>query len=586
MSVQLPPFFLLHFFDPNNTGIPLQGGKLFTYIAGTSTKQATWTDYTQTIQNTNPIILNSRGECSMWLDPTLIYKLVLSPANDSDPPTSPLNTVDNVNAPALNPRTAAEIAASVTPTNYAYPELNILRYGADPSGIADSFPAINSASLVAAQHGGAMVSYPAGTYLVNTTITMLQNVTHAGAGINATTVKTNGNIPVFTMAGGATVTINCGGVRDMAIHGSWAASPSNTLSYGISCTGSNGTVFENLRILGCDVGFYGAFNFESFVTNVKVLGAGGDLNNQGFVLDYTNSTNVNNAFYMVNCGAFGTQSDGWDIRNGNGSNFVNCAAEACGGYGFSIGFSGTGTINPQFMQFSNCTGDSCTSSNWLIQGTVSLPAQDMLFSNCWSGLCATTNWAFINCINTIFTGCNGISAAQEAIFLDGGDSMTIVGFTGRNFNTSTSGHAGINILNSNNNFISGCDLSTANTSGGTFGIAENGTSNNNVIDGNLVPQGGQVLGNATRFINSKGFNPVGISGPTSVGASPATITAGPSPETHYLTQGSTNTATVTKGGKTLGTLTAGTTLVVELDPNTSYVVTWVTTTPNYIKDIH
>ena len=47
-------------------------------------------------------------------------------------------------------RTAAEIAAGVTPTNYAYPELLVERYGADPTGTNDSGVGFRNACLVAA----------------------------------------------------------------------------------------------------------------------------------------------------------------------------------------------------------------------------------------------------------------------------------------------------------------------------------------------------------------------------------------------------------------------------------------------------
>jgi hypothetical protein len=46
-------------------------------------------------------------------------------------------------------RTAAEIAAGVTPTNTAYPQGNVRRYGADPTGAADSTGAIQNALNVA-----------------------------------------------------------------------------------------------------------------------------------------------------------------------------------------------------------------------------------------------------------------------------------------------------------------------------------------------------------------------------------------------------------------------------------------------------
>ena len=65
----------LQFFDAN--GDPLVGGKLYTYEAGTNTPRATYVDSGGAVANTNPIILDSRGEANVWLDPTLAYKFVL-----------------------------------------------------------------------------------------------------------------------------------------------------------------------------------------------------------------------------------------------------------------------------------------------------------------------------------------------------------------------------------------------------------------------------------------------------------------------------------------------------------------------------
>jgi hypothetical protein len=45
----------------NAAGEPLVGGKLYTYIAGTTTLQTTYTDSTAATANTNPVILDSRG---------------------------------------------------------------------------------------------------------------------------------------------------------------------------------------------------------------------------------------------------------------------------------------------------------------------------------------------------------------------------------------------------------------------------------------------------------------------------------------------------------------------------------------------
>lgn len=95
-TVNLAPLAKQRFVD--NNGAPLAGGKIFTYQAGTTTKQASYTDSTGAMPNANPILLDSRGECSIWLDQSLVYKLVVAPATDTDPPTNPFWTVDNVSA--------------------------------------------------------------------------------------------------------------------------------------------------------------------------------------------------------------------------------------------------------------------------------------------------------------------------------------------------------------------------------------------------------------------------------------------------------------------------------------------------------
>lgn len=90
----LSPVPKLKFFD--NAGNPLNGGKLFTYAAGTSTKIATYVDSTGITPNANPIILDYRGECNCWIPPNVAFKYVLAPSTDTDPPTNPIFSVDQL----------------------------------------------------------------------------------------------------------------------------------------------------------------------------------------------------------------------------------------------------------------------------------------------------------------------------------------------------------------------------------------------------------------------------------------------------------------------------------------------------------
>ena len=73
-TTSLSPTPKLQFFDLN--GAPLSGGLLYTYAAGTTTPLATYTDSTGNFANTNPIVLDSRGEANVWLG-AAIYKFAL-----------------------------------------------------------------------------------------------------------------------------------------------------------------------------------------------------------------------------------------------------------------------------------------------------------------------------------------------------------------------------------------------------------------------------------------------------------------------------------------------------------------------------
>lgn len=88
----LSPLPKLQFFGTD--GLPLVGGKLYTYAAGTTTPIATYTDHTQANQNTNPVILDSNGQASVWLTDSITYKYTLTDADDV-----PLFTVDYVSVP-------------------------------------------------------------------------------------------------------------------------------------------------------------------------------------------------------------------------------------------------------------------------------------------------------------------------------------------------------------------------------------------------------------------------------------------------------------------------------------------------------
>jgi hypothetical protein len=80
MIATLSPSPKMQFFTA--AGVPLVGGKLFTYASGTTVPLATYTDSTANFTNTNPVILDSRGEANVWFGPSR-YTLLLKDSLDN-----------------------------------------------------------------------------------------------------------------------------------------------------------------------------------------------------------------------------------------------------------------------------------------------------------------------------------------------------------------------------------------------------------------------------------------------------------------------------------------------------------------------
>ena len=86
MAVNLSPIggAAAQFFD--NSGNVLTGGKIYTYLAGTTTPAVTYTTAFGNIAQPNPIILNAAGRVpdsgEIWLSSGISYKFVLKDTND------------------------------------------------------------------------------------------------------------------------------------------------------------------------------------------------------------------------------------------------------------------------------------------------------------------------------------------------------------------------------------------------------------------------------------------------------------------------------------------------------------------------
>ena len=169
MTINVSPDPRLQFFG--NDGKPLVGGKLYTYAAGTTTLLATYTDWYGTTPNTNPIILDSRGEASVWLG-TARYKFVLKDANDVE-----VYTQDNL----------------------------IMSPGADGAGSYGTWP-IDITGAAGTVTGGVVNSIIAGSGIAVDHATGNVTVSLAGSGTAVTSITSA--VPGFSFTGTNAVTMN------------------------------------------------------------------------------------------------------------------------------------------------------------------------------------------------------------------------------------------------------------------------------------------------------------------------------------------------------------------------------------------
>lgn len=79
--VTLSPVARQQFF--NASGVPLAGGQVYTYVSGTSTPQATYTDSSGLYLNSNPIQLDSGGFASIWLVSGDVYTIEVTDSSGS-----------------------------------------------------------------------------------------------------------------------------------------------------------------------------------------------------------------------------------------------------------------------------------------------------------------------------------------------------------------------------------------------------------------------------------------------------------------------------------------------------------------------
>lgn len=285
MTASLAPYPKFRAIQADNT--PLVGGKLYTFAAGTTTPQATYTDYGGLTPNTNPIILNVNGEADVWFDPSLSYKLVLKSATDviqwtvdnyqadSIAATLKLDLADSSDAGKGDALVAVKstLTGSVARTQHdknaetvsIYDFMTAAQISDAKAGTLtlDMTSAFNAAIAAVSAAGGGTIKVPAGRYKTTSTIYLNSGVNLVGDGYQrpVPTASWEGTSCIYGVHNGAAVLSLKGAngccVEMISLEGDQTTKPKTGLCLGRSAAASAG--FHNIN----RVGVFGYFSIAA-----------------------------------------------------------------------------------------------------------------------------------------------------------------------------------------------------------------------------------------------------------------------------------------------------------------------------------
>lgn len=377
MAVNLSPVggVAAQFFT--NTGAVLTGGKLYTYLAGTTTPTTTYTTSAGNVARTNPIVLDAAGRVpdggEIWLTVGIVYKFVLTDSNDVL-----IGTYDNVSS-ALN--TDASLVTytpagtgAVTTTVQAKLRETISIFDFIPVALQPAITARTSTTDVtayiqaaidyASSIGGANISFPAGKFNISATINWASYVNMYGIygeTPNSGVLANSGTVFNWTAGNNGTM-FKVSDVREATLSGFCLDGQSGTAVVGILYTSTAGSSGENL---------FTKFTIRECFTGVQwgTTGSAGTDAAQGEFSNFTIWSAVPSSWgFIVNSGNVGQQCK---IEWGG----VQCGT-AAGGGGINILYCnllqikrvfGGGTHGAYFIRAEyaqSLTIQGCSSEMW------------------------------------------------------------------------------------------------------------------------------------------------------------------------------------------------------------------------------
>jgi len=271
--------------------------------------------------------------------------------------------------------------------------VSVLDFGADSTGATNCYAAVQ-----AALNTGKSIYFPAGTYLINTTVTPLANQKIFGAGMGQTIINSVAQSAVTNIF---TITANNVSITDLTINiNTNGQTQIRAFTFG---TGTVTTV----------VGFY--------MNNVTINGITAVAGNVGF---YINNCNLSNVY--INNSQFKLLLFGFYKGNGDTSIQLNHNWAGC--------------------YFTSCT--DCININSNVSAWSDVTVTDCFFYNINQ---YSVSFAGSTCGRATVTGCHFVTTSVEAIHIEAGASgISIVGNQFSNCsNTGVNGN--IHIIDGSNN---------------------------------------------------------------------------------------------------------------------------------------
>lgn len=358
-------------FDDN--GVILTGGKIYTYVAGTSTPAATYTSSTGVTAHSNPIILDAAGRVAdeVWLTNSVNYKFILKDSNDvligtydnltginstinastiaftgvkgQTGTLSDLGTMNGSNYVGFQPAGGGALSASYSIQDKLRQYVSVTDFGADSTGVNDSTSAFVNALLAAKD-----IYVPEGTYKITSAILIPPYGVIRGAGVhNTSIVAANNNVAFILQYWSQLHQLS---VSKTGVHGK------NLIEVGSATLDAGRAVISDVRVDGAGADgiqlIYGNLGLLQNITSVgnglngiRFLAGNGDLNAwtvQGYI---DLRANGNDGFRIEGgaslsdplcsksnfiSGVTSQENTQFGVYIGTRSNLVSCYAESNG----------------------------------------------------------------------------------------------------------------------------------------------------------------------------------------------------------------------------------------------------------------